>query len=112
MKPRKPYWEMNTAELREATREFDEPFAFEKGKPLTAADKALFRKACDHARKVKLGRPRVGRGAARITTTVERSLLERADQYARSHGLTRAQLIAKGLAAIVVGVDDRRQRLL
>ncbi len=64
MKARKPYWEMTAAELRRATREFDRPFAFEKGKPLTAADRAMFKRAREHARKVKLGRPRVGHGAA------------------------------------------------
>jgi hypothetical protein len=101
MKPAKSYARMSTAELREATREFDETFAFEKGKPLTAADRAKFHKAREHARKVKLGRPRVGRGAARITTTVERSLLQRADRFAKAHGLSRAQLIARGLEAVL-----------
>lgn len=101
MKPRKPYTEMTTAELRDATRAFDEPFAFEKGKPLTAAERAKFRKAREHAKKAKLGRPRVGRGATRITTTVERSLLQRADRFAKAHGLSRAQLIARGLEAVI-----------
>lgn len=100
MKKRKPYWEMNTAELQEATREFDEPFAFEKGKPLTASQRTKFRKAREHAKK-KMGRPRVGRGAKRITTTVERSLLERVDRYAKKHGLTRAQVIAQGIAVVI-----------
>ncbi|MFI5379051.1 MAG: hypothetical protein ACHRHE_07135 [Tepidisphaerales bacterium] len=103
MKKRKPYWDMTTDELREATREFDEPFVFEKGKPLTVADKAMFSKAREHARKVKRGRPRIGKGAARITTTVERSLLERVDRYAQSHGLTRAQIISNGLTAVLAG---------
>lgn len=103
MKSRKPYWEMTTAELRKATREFDKPFAFEKGEPLTDADKEQFRKARQYARKSKLGRPRVGRGAARITTTVERSLLSRVDRYAKQHSLTRAQIIAQGMERILAG---------
>jgi hypothetical protein len=31
----KPYWEMTTDELRDATKEFDEEFIAEKAKPLT-----------------------------------------------------------------------------
>jgi hypothetical protein len=42
MKDRNPYWKMTTGELREATREFDELFGFEKSKPLTPTDKARF----------------------------------------------------------------------
>ncbi len=103
MKKRKPYWEMTTAELREATKEFDRPFAYEKGTPLTTADKERFRKARDHATTVKRGRPRIGRGAARITTTIERSLLLRADSFAKSHGLTRAELIARGMERVLAG---------
>ncbi len=42
MKPRKPYSDMTAAEFRRATRESDYPFTFEVGKPLTAADRAIF----------------------------------------------------------------------
>lgn len=100
---KKPYWQMTTSELREATKEFDQPFVYERGTPLTATDKAAFRKARDYARKAKRGRPRVGQGAARITTTIERSLLVRADRYAKAHGLTRAELIARGVQALIAG---------
>lgn len=44
-----------------------------------------------------MGRPKVGRGAARVQVTVERGLLEAADAHARRLGMTRAQLIAQGL---------------
>lgn len=103
MKKRKPYWEMTTAELREATREFDQPLIADKGKPLSPAEQDRFRKAREHAVAVKRGRPRIGHGAARITTTIERSLLQRADTFAKSHGLTRAQLIAQGMERILAG---------
>jgi hypothetical protein len=33
--PAKPYWEMTTEELREATRECEEEFVADKAKPLT-----------------------------------------------------------------------------
>ena len=40
----KPYWEMTTAELREATSEFEEEFVAEMAKPLNAAMRARWNK--------------------------------------------------------------------
>lgn len=40
-------------------------------------------------------------GNARIQATMERGLLRRADAYARRHGLTRSQLIARGLEKLL-----------
>ena len=103
MKKNKPYWEMTTAELRDATKEFDQPLVCDKGKPLSATDLDRFRKAKEHAVAAKRGRPRIGHGAARITTTIERTLLQRADSFARNHGLTRAEMIAQGMERILAG---------
>lgn len=47
------------------------------------------------------GRPPVGLGAKRINVTVERALLAEADAYARSRGMTRADIIAKGLRTLL-----------
>jgi len=89
---RKPYWEMNAAELAEATRQYDQPMPGLPGKPLTAADRAR------HARaNRKGGRPRIGGGVRVISLTVERELLARADSLARERGLSRAALFARGL---------------
>jgi hypothetical protein len=85
---KKKYWDMNTAELADATREFDKEFVAENSKPLTAADKSIHRRP---------GRPKIGKGAFRINVTVEQSLLLKADRFAKSHGLTRSQLIAHAL---------------
>ena len=41
----KNYWEMNAAELADATRTFDKEFSARKSKPLSAADRLLHRKA-------------------------------------------------------------------
>ena len=49
----------------------------------------------------KMGRPRVGKGAKTISLTVERELLQRADAYAKRHGLSRAMLIAQALRTIL-----------
>jgi hypothetical protein len=45
----------------------------------------------------RMGRPKVSKGAKVVSVSIERGLLDRSDRYARSKGMTRAQLIAKGL---------------
>ena len=39
-KPIKPYWQMTTAELREATKQFDEEFVGDRARPLSPEKKA------------------------------------------------------------------------
>jgi hypothetical protein len=91
MKPKKPYWEMTTAELREATREFDAPMPGLPGKPLSAAGRR------DLARARRRGRPRVGLGAEKIRISVERELLGKADRKAKRLRISRSELIARCL---------------
>jgi hypothetical protein len=63
-----------------------------RARPLTAAERAEWERA-------RRGRPRKvpGTKAARVLFTIDPELLKRADEYARRHGLTRAQLLATGL---------------
>lgn len=93
MKLKKPYQEMNTAELAEATKEFDREFVADTFGPLTAAGKAAHRRA-----RAKSGRPRIGKGSQRINITLERSLLQETDRLARRTGLNRSRIIAQSLA--------------
>jgi len=94
-KTRKKYTEMTVAELAEATREYDADFVFLKGRKLTDAE------ARQHARAGKRGRPRIGQGAEKIRVSVERSLLAKSDAFARRHKLTRSEMIARGLRAVM-----------
>ena len=95
-KHHKPWHKMTTAELREATREFDEPMIVPRvSRPLNAADRALHRQAR------KRGRPRIGQGAAKLYISMERGLLKQADAYARKHGLSRSELIATGVRTLI-----------
>ena len=41
----KPYWEMTTDELRNATKEFDEEFVADKAKPMTPEMRARWERA-------------------------------------------------------------------
>lgn len=92
-KPHKPYDQMNTDELAEATREFDQPMPGLPGKPLTAAQKAM------HRRAKKMGRPKVGQGVKVISFSVELGLLNRTDALAKRPQMSRAQLVSRALEA-------------
>ncbi len=92
---KKPYWEMTTAELREATKEFDREFIGETFRPMTPQARAQFERAR------KRGRPRNGLGAKTISVTVEKRLLAQTDRLAKKLQVPRAVLIARGLKAVV-----------
>jgi hypothetical protein len=79
--------EMSAGELAEATREYDKPFAFEKTRPMTRAERA-------EERNLRRGRPRIGQGAKKISISLERGLLRDADALARKRGVKRSKLIA------------------
>lgn len=93
---RKQITKMTPRELSEETAEFDREFAADTfGPPDREARKRLAR-----ARR-KRGRPVRGRGAKAISVTVERGVLRRADTLARRLGISRAQLIERGLRAVL-----------
>ena len=91
----KPYWEMNTAELREATKEFDREFVGDTFRPANPEEQARFERAR------KRGRPRVGKGSKTIAVTVEIGLLAKADRLAKKLHVPRAALVARGLQAVI-----------
>ena len=72
-----------------------EKVTFENTRPLTVESRRAL------ARAASKGRPQIGAGAKRINITVEKTLLSKADAYARRHGLTRAAVVAQGLKRIV-----------
>ena len=93
-KPKGKKWsELTTAELAEATTEYDREMPGLPGKPLTPAQKALHRKA------KKVGRPKKGAGSAVVGVSVERGLLKRADALAKRRGIGRSQLFVDALQA-------------
>jgi hypothetical protein len=95
-KNQKPFWEMTPTELREATKAFDDPAYQPPAMQPTPADLAQQRRA-----RRKGGRPRKGLGAKTISLTVEKGLLARSDAYAKRLGISRAELVQRGLQAIV-----------
>jgi hypothetical protein len=97
----KPYWEMTTEELREATKEFDQEFVAERAKPLTPEMKARWERA-------KAKRPRTADGDTEQTIAVrlDKTLLERCTALAKKKRLTRDALVARGLRALLAAEGE------
>jgi len=97
----KPYWEMTTAELREATKEFDEEFVAERSRPLTPEEQALWEQA-------KAKRPRTADGETEQTIAVrlDKTLLERCTALAKKKRLSRDALVARGLRALLAAEGE------
>jgi hypothetical protein len=80
------------AEKERIARQFDSETveqSIARLRPLNAAERRQWGRF-----KAKAGRPKIGRGAKTISLTVERGLLQRADAYAKLHGISRARLFA------------------
>lgn len=90
------YADMSAAELHAATAEFDDDMVAAKAKPLTAEERAWWRRV-----RRSPGRPRRGRGAKVVSVSVEQELLARSDALARQLGISRALLIERGLKAVL-----------
>jgi hypothetical protein len=92
MKKTKRYSEMSAAELAEETKQYDaegvEPKFLKPPPGLRAAEKRI---------RTGRGRPTVGKGAQRVSVTVERALLDEANRFAKARKMTRSELIAIGL---------------
>jgi hypothetical protein len=67
-----------------------------ESRPLNAAERARWKRI-----KKKIGRPRIGKGVKTISLSMEGGLLERADAYAKALGISRAQLVARGLDIVM-----------
>jgi hypothetical protein len=93
----KPWEQMNTRELAEATKEFDLPGAIDRGRPLNPAEREQHRRAAKRGR----GRPKIGKGAERINITIERDLLAQADAIAHQRKIGRSEMIASALRLLI-----------
>ena len=100
-KPAKPYWEMTTAELREATKQFDEEFVGDKARPLTPEKKAVWERA-----KAKGASAENGDTDAHIAVRLDRALLKRCTALAKKKRLSRDALIARGLRAVLAAEGE------
>lgn len=77
-------------------RRFDREFSLAETQPLSATERKEWARIMRQDRKQR-GRPRVGLGAQRVPVSIERGLLHRADAFAKRKGVSRSQLVARGL---------------
>lgn len=100
-KSSKPFWEMTTAELREATKQFDEEFIGDKGRPLTPEEQALWEEV-----KAKGAPPQNGKAEAHIAVCLDKDLLKRCTALAKKKRLSRDALIARGLRVLLAAEGE------
>src|SRR5262249_18197388 len=100
-RPAKPYWEMTTEELREATKEFDEEFVADRAKPLTPEMRARWERA-----RAKPPRAEDGKGEQTIAVRLEKALLDRCTALAKKKRISRDALIARGLRALLAAEGE------
>jgi hypothetical protein len=92
---------MTTAELREATKQFDEEFVADKGRPLTPEEQALWEQV-----KAKGEPPANGKPEAHIAVRLDKTLLKRCTALAKKKRLSRDALIARGLRALLAAEGE------
>jgi hypothetical protein len=97
-KKNKPYWEMTTAELREATREFDEEMVIDKSKPLTPEMRAWWKRFRRTAKR--------SNGQQLVAVRLDKKLLDRCQKLAKKKRITPDDLIARGLRAILAAEGE------
>jgi len=85
---------MSDAQKEKLFQECESLDIFDVGAPLTPAQRKLHERAAR-------GRPRKGKGAQIVSLSIERDLLRRAEQLAKSQGLSRSELFSRGLRALL-----------
>lgn len=99
----KPYWEMTTGELHEATKQFDEEFVAEKSRPLTHEEQAQWEEI---RAKAKLPHAADGQSEQTIAVRLDKALLERCTALAKKKRLSRDALIARGLRVLLAAEGE------
>jgi len=97
----KPYWEMTTEELREATKEFNEEFVADKAQKLTPAMKARWERA-----KAKAAGADNGSDRQTIAVQLEKGLLDQCLALAKKKRISRDALIARGLKVLLAAEGE------
>jgi hypothetical protein len=97
----KPYWQMITEELKEATKEFEEEFVADQAKPLTPPLQARWERA-----KAKSAPVEDGSDQQTIAVNLDKALLDRCAALAKKKRISRDALIARGLKALLAAEGE------
>ena len=95
----KKVWDMTADELAEHTKQYDSDAPEVEGRPMSPKSRLLWER-WQQARQESL-REAAEIGAAAVELKLDADLLRRADEYAAEHRLTRAEVIAAGLRALL-----------
>jgi len=95
-----PWGKMTAAELAAATKQFDKPLPAKAMRPLSRRNRARWERAKSAGFKsVYIGRKE------KLVLEVDADWLERFDRQAAEHGMTRRELIARGLRSAMAFVS-------
>ena len=81
----------------------DELYA--QSRPMKPHERAQWRRIQKKIRRGR-GRPQLGNGVQKVSVSVERSLLDQADAFAKSHKLNRSELFSKGVASFIAAAGS------
>jgi hypothetical protein len=95
--PQKRWTEMTTAQLREATREYDREIPLSETRPMTAKERADWKHFQALLRKEERAKRRLLAKASAVRLHVEPRLLARADDFAKRTGMTRDAVFCRGV---------------
>lgn len=101
---------MTSAELAKATKQFDKPLRLEDTRPLSAANRARWERARRQPSRSVYVMDSDGKGAEPVLIELDGDLLKRADAYARSRQMTRAELIDRSLRSTLSFVDTPKKQ--
>jgi hypothetical protein len=91
---------LSDADKERVDKFYEEGHHLSEMRPLTAAERLELKR--DRAGIKRGGRPKLGKhGVKVISLSVELELLNRADAYAKKHGLKRAELVTKALKKLL-----------
>lgn len=74
-----------------------------ESRPLTAKERAQWNAFRTKALKNRKGRPKVGKGSAVISLSIEKGFLKRADAYAKRNGLGRSEMFVQAVSGLIGG---------
>ena len=103
LKPAKPYWEMTTRELAEATKEFDRPIPFSQTRPLSRNE----RKEFERSRRLPTVSIFVSRRRDHgwVNVNLDPDVLARAQKYAAKRKMSLSEFVNRSLKGLLNVVE-------